>query len=104
MKESMMEVARGLLANRDWKKLGTQTLEQCADLAADGAIWMTGIVVLGIANAAVGFLPLHGRQREMLEAIQLNTMYAVVLVASASIISRLVVSALERLGHWERGE
>jgi hypothetical protein len=87
-----------------WDKLAGHAGQQCMELASDGVLWLAAIVMVGLANAAMGYLQLQGRQREMMESIHLNTVYAVVLVGSASTISRLVVSALERLGHWERGE
>jgi hypothetical protein len=77
---------------------------QAAGMISDGVLWLAAVLVLGVVGLAIGFVPLHGRPRELLEAIHLNTVYAVVLVASASIISRLVVVALERMGQWERGE
>jgi hypothetical protein len=102
--EQVKEMLNRVLGNTEWKKLAGHAGQQCVALASDSVLWLAAITVVGLANVALGFLQLHGRQKEMMEAIHLNTVYAVVLVGSASTVSRLVVSALERLGHWERGE
>ena len=98
------EILNHVLGNMEWKKLASQAGQQCMEIVGDSMLWLVAITMVGLANVAMGFLQLNGRQREMVEAIHLNTVYAVVLVGSAATISRLVVSALERLGHWERGE
>ena len=85
-----------------WKRLGGHVGRHCAELFSDSAIWLAGVLVLGLANAALGLLHLPPAQMELMESIHLNAVYATILVASASTISRLVMSVLERLGHWEQ--
>ena len=83
-------------------RLGGHCARQCGDLFADGAIWIAAVLVLATANALLGWLHLPPAQMEMMEAIHLNAVYATILVASAGTISRMVMSALDRLGHWEQ--
>ena len=88
----------------DARGLGGDCAKQASDLLADGIVWLVAILVLGLLNAALGFAHLPPSQMEMVESIHLNAVYALILVASASAISRLLMWALERLGHWESGE
>ncbi len=80
-----------------WKKIA----HQCGEFAQDGALWLMGVAALGVANVALKMIPLDPAQREMMESIHLNAVYATILVASAGTVSRLLVVALDRLGSWE---
>ena len=91
-------------ARADWKKVAKRGAALCGEALSDGVLWLAGILVLSLANAAVGFLPLRPPQRELLETVHMNAVYATILVASSSIITRMVVETLERLRHWVPGQ
>jgi hypothetical protein len=77
-----------------------ETARECFELAQDGAVWLTGVLMLGVAHVLVDYIALPPALMGMMESLHLNAVYATILVASAGAVSRLLVRALERLGHW----
>ena len=71
------------------------------DVLADGLMCASGVAVLWGLHAALRLMHLPMAQSAMLESLHLSAVYALILIATAGAISRLLVSVLQSLGHWE---